>query len=231
VKLDSAQIDFANLDRLAMSACGTAYYAGLVGKYWFERFARLPVEIDVASEFRYREMPLAGRMAALFISQSGETADTLASLRYCRDNGLTIGAVVNVRESTIARESNAVFPTLAGPEIGVASTKAFTCQLSVLAALAMIAGRARGTLLGGRRNRDGAGAGRERRACSTRCSIDRAADRGACRVNFRGSRTCSISAAAPAFRWRWKARSSSRKSPTFMPKAMRRASSSTGRSR
>lgn len=146
VKLDSAQIDFANLDRLAMSACGTAYYAGLIGKYWFERFARLPVEIDVASEFRYREMPLPGKMAALFISQSGETADTLASLRYCKDNQLTIGAVVNVRESTIARESNAVFPTLAGPEIGVASTKAFTCQLSVLAALAMIAGRARGTL-------------------------------------------------------------------------------------
>ncbi|KGF68948.1 glucosamine--fructose-6-phosphate aminotransferase [Hoeflea sp. BAL378] len=146
VKFDSAQIDFANLDRLAMSACGTAFYAGLIGKYWFERFARLPVEIDVASEFRYREIPLAGRMAALFISQSGETADTLASLRYCRDNGLTIGAVVNVRESTIARESDAVFPTLAGPEIGVASTKAFTCQLSVLAALALIAGRARGTL-------------------------------------------------------------------------------------
>ena len=146
VKLDNAQIDFANLDRLAMSACGTAYYAGLIGKYWFERFARLPVEIDVASEFRYREMPLSGKMAALFISQSGETADTLASLRYCRENGLTIGAVVNVRESTIARESNATFPTLAGPEIGVASTKAFTCQLSVLAALAMIAGRARGTL-------------------------------------------------------------------------------------
>ncbi|WP_417425845.1 glutamine--fructose-6-phosphate transaminase (isomerizing) [Hoeflea sp.] len=146
VKLDSSQIDFAHLDRLAMSACGTAYYAGLIGKYWFERFARLPVEIDVASEFRYREIPLSGNMAALFISQSGETADTLASLRYCRDNGLTIGAVVNVRESTIARESNAVFPTLAGPEIGVASTKAFTCQLSVLAALAMIAGRARGTL-------------------------------------------------------------------------------------
>lgn len=146
VRLEAAQIDFANLDRLAMSACGTAYYAGLIGKYWFERFARLPVEIDVASEFRYREMPLTGRMAALFISQSGETADTLASLRYCRANNLSIGAVVNVRESTIARESDAVFPTLAGPEIGVASTKAFTCQLSVLAALAMIAGRARGTL-------------------------------------------------------------------------------------
>ena len=146
VKLDSAQIDFANLDRLAISACGTAYYAGLIGKYWFERFARLPVEIDVASEFRYREMPLPGKMAALFITQSGETADTLASLRYCKENKLTIGAIVNVRESTIARESDAVFPTLAGPEIGVASTKAFTCQLSVLAALAMIAGRARGTL-------------------------------------------------------------------------------------
>lgn len=146
VRLDTGQLDFANLDRLAMSACGTAYYAGLIGKYWFERFARLPVEIDVASEFRYREMPLPGRMAALFISQSGETADTLASLRYCKENALAIGAVVNVRESTIARESDAIFPTLAGPEIGVASTKAFTCQLSVLAALSMIAGRERGTL-------------------------------------------------------------------------------------
>ena len=139
-------IDFANLDRLAISACGTAYYAGLIAKYWFERYARLPVEIDVASEFRYREMPLTGNMAALFVSQSGETADTLASLRYCRSQGVTIGAVVNVPESTIARESDAVFQTLAGPEIGVASTKAFTCQLSVLAALAMAAGKARGTL-------------------------------------------------------------------------------------
>jgi glutamine---fructose-6-phosphate transaminase (isomerizing) len=139
-------IDFASLDRLAISACGTAYYAGLIAKYWFERYARLPVEIDVASEFRYREMPLTGKMAALFVSQSGETADTLASLRYCKSQGVTIGAVVNVPESTIARESDAVFPTLAGPEIGVASTKAFTCQLSVLAALAMAAGKARGTL-------------------------------------------------------------------------------------
>lgn len=146
VKDYASKIDFANLDRLAISACGTAYIAGLIGKYWFERIARLPVEIDVASEFRYRELPVPGRMAALFISQSGETADTLASLRYCRDNGLVIGSVINVRESTMARESDAVFPTLAGPEIGVASTKAFTCQLSVLASLAMIAGRARGTL-------------------------------------------------------------------------------------
>jgi len=142
------EIDFANLRGLAISACGTAYLAGLVGKYWFERYARLPVEIDVASEFRYREMPLSRDQAALFISQSGETADTLASLRYCRDNGLKIGAVVNVKESTIARESDAVFPILAGPEIGVASTKAFTCQLAVLASLALAAGRARGTLTG-----------------------------------------------------------------------------------
>ena len=139
-------IDFANISSLAISACGTAYLAGLTGKYWFERYARLPVEIDVASEFRYREIPLNPNSAALFISQSGETADTLASLHYCREAGLKIGAVVNVRESTIARESDVVFPILAGPEIGVASTKAFTCQLTVLAALAIQAGRARGTL-------------------------------------------------------------------------------------
>ncbi|MCW1754913.1 MULTISPECIES: glutamine--fructose-6-phosphate transaminase (isomerizing) [Rhizobium] len=139
-------IDFAKLASLAISACGTAYLAGLVGKYWFERYARLPVEIDVASEFRYREIPLTPQSAALFISQSGETADTLASLRYCKANGLKIGAVVNTRESTIARESDAVFPILAGPEIGVASTKAFTCQLAVLAALAIAAGKARGTI-------------------------------------------------------------------------------------
>ena len=142
----AAEIDFAKVPSLAISACGTAYLAGLVGKYWFERYARLPVEIDVASEFRYREIPLNSASAALFISQSGETADTLASLRYCKESGLKIGAVVNARESTIARESDAVFPILAGPEIGVASTKAFTCQLTVLAALAIGAGRARGTL-------------------------------------------------------------------------------------
>lgn len=146
VRPDVSAIDFGGVSGLAISACGTAYLAGLVGKYWFERYARLPVEIDVASEFRYREMPLSPSQAALFISQSGETADTLASLRYCRDNGLKIGAVVNVRESTIARESDAVFPILAGPEIGVASTKAFTCQLAVLASLAIGAGVARGTI-------------------------------------------------------------------------------------
>ncbi|RWM19580.1 MAG: glutamine--fructose-6-phosphate transaminase (isomerizing) [Mesorhizobium sp.] len=138
--------DFAKIDRLAISACGTAYLAGLISKYWFERYARLPVDIDVASEFRYREMPLSNTDAAFFISQSGETADTLASLRYCRKAGMKIGAVVNVRESTMARESDVILPTLAGPEIGVASTKAFTCQLSVLASLAVRAGVARGTI-------------------------------------------------------------------------------------
>lgn len=142
----AARMNFAGLSRLIISACGTAYLAGLVSKYWFEKYAQLPVEIDIASEFRYREAPVSASDAALFISQSGETADTLASLRYCKERGAAIGAVVNVPESTIARESDMVFPTIAGPEIGVASTKAFTCQLAVLAALALQAGRERGVL-------------------------------------------------------------------------------------
>jgi glucosamine--fructose-6-phosphate aminotransferase (isomerizing) len=115
-----------------------------VAKYWFERYARLPVEIDVASEFRYREAPLPDNGLAIFISQSGETADTLAGLRYSREQGQHIASVVNVPHSSIARESDVVLPTLAGPEIGVASTKAFTCQLTVLACLAIAAGKARG---------------------------------------------------------------------------------------
>jgi glutamine---fructose-6-phosphate transaminase (isomerizing) len=139
-------IDLAKLSRITISACGTASYAGLVGKYWLERYARLPVDIDVASEFRYREAPLPEHGLALFISQSGETADTLASLRYCKAGGQRIASIVNVRGSTIARESDVVLPTLAGPEIGVASTKAFTCQLSVLAALAIAIGKARGVI-------------------------------------------------------------------------------------
>ncbi|MFO1183853.1 MAG: glutamine--fructose-6-phosphate transaminase (isomerizing) [Bauldia sp.] len=143
---DDFTVDFTTLDRIAITACGTAYYAALVAKYWFERLARLPVDVDIASEFRYREMPLAKGGLTLVVSQSGETADTLASLRYARGVGQKIAAVVNVRESTIARESDFVLPTLAGPEIGVASTKAFTCQLSVLATLAVAAGRARGVL-------------------------------------------------------------------------------------
>ena len=138
--------DFRNIQRVSISACGTAYYAGLVGKYWFERLARLPVEIDIASEFRYRDIPMVPGDLALFVSQSGETADTLASLRYARSHGQHVVSIVNVPSSTIARESEAVLPTLAGPEIGVASTKAFTCQLATLACLAIAAGRARGTL-------------------------------------------------------------------------------------
>jgi glucosamine--fructose-6-phosphate aminotransferase (isomerizing) len=138
--------DFRKLERVSISACGTAYYAGLIGKYWFERFARLPVEIDIASEFRYREAPLGPNGLAVFVSQSGETADTLASLRYARSQKQHVLSVLNVATSTIARESDVVMPTLAGPEIGVASTKAFTCQLAVLACLAIAAGRARGVL-------------------------------------------------------------------------------------
>ncbi|MEI7806047.1 MAG: glutamine--fructose-6-phosphate transaminase (isomerizing) [Hyphomicrobiales bacterium] len=138
--------DFKNIKRLSISACGTAYYAGLVAKYWFERFAKLSVEIDIASEFRYRGAPLNDGDLAIFISQSGETADTLASLRYAKEHKQHVLSVVNVPTSTIARESGVVMPTLAGPEIGVASTKAFTCQLAVLACLALAAGRARGVL-------------------------------------------------------------------------------------
>src|SRR5712672_1905241 len=138
--------DFRELQRISISACGTSYYAGLVAKYWFERFARLPVEIDVASEFRYREAPFDPGNLAVFVSQSGETADTLATLRYAKEQKQHILSVVNVATSTIARESDVVMPTLAGPEIGVASTKAFTCQLATLACLAIAAGRARGVL-------------------------------------------------------------------------------------
>ena len=146
VRLQDLPFDFREINRIAISACGTAYYAGLIAKYWFERFARLPVEIDVASEFRYREAPFSPGGLAIFVSQSGETADTLATLRYAKEQKQHILSVVNVATSTIARESDVVMPTLAGPEIGVASTKALTCQLAALACLAVAAGRARGIL-------------------------------------------------------------------------------------
>ncbi|MGZ3352758.1 MAG: glutamine--fructose-6-phosphate transaminase (isomerizing), partial [Xanthobacteraceae bacterium] len=138
--------DFKDIQRISITACGTASYAGYIAKYWFERLARVPVELDVASEFRYREAPLRKGDLAIFISQSGETADTLAALRYAKSQGLHTLSVVNVPTSTIARESETVLQTLAGPEIGVASTKAFTCQLMVLAAIAIAAGKARGEL-------------------------------------------------------------------------------------
>ncbi|GLQ57635.1 glutamine--fructose-6-phosphate transaminase (isomerizing) [Devosia nitrariae] len=143
---EALPFDFDDLTRLTISACGTAYYAGCIGKYWFERYARLPVDIDVASEFRYREPPLEKNGLSLFISQSGETADTLAALRYCAGQGQHIASLINTLESTIARESQVVFPILCGPEIGVASTKAFTAQLVSLASIAIAAGRARGAL-------------------------------------------------------------------------------------
>jgi glutamine---fructose-6-phosphate transaminase (isomerizing) len=146
VRMPALPFDFAKINRISISACGTAYYAGLIAKYWFERFARLPVEIDVASEFRYREAPFAPDGLAIFVSQSGETADTLATLRYAKEQKQHVLSVVNVSTSTIARESDCVMPTLAGPEIGVASTKAFTCQLAALCCLAIHAGKVRGLL-------------------------------------------------------------------------------------
>ncbi len=146
VSLPDLPFDLAAVPRLTIIACGTSYYAGMVAKYWLERIARVPVEVDVASEFRYRAPAMQPGGLALFISQSGETADTLAALRYCRDNGQHVLSIVNVPESTIARESAAALITVAGPEIGVASTKAFTTQLVVLACLVIALGRARGAI-------------------------------------------------------------------------------------
>ncbi len=138
--------DFKALDRITITACGTSAYVGLAAKYWFEKVARLPVDVDVASEFRYREAPMTKNGLAIVISQSGETADTLAALRYSKSQNQHTVAVVNVPESTIAREAEMVLRTYAGPEICVASTKAFTCQLAVLACFALLAGKVRGTL-------------------------------------------------------------------------------------
>jgi glucosamine--fructose-6-phosphate aminotransferase (isomerizing) len=146
VHLPDLPFDFASVPRVTIVACGTASFAGFVAKYWLEQIARIPVEFDIASEFRYREAPMPAGGVALFVSQSGETADTLAALRYCRSQGQHIVSVVNVGESSIARESDVVLPTLAGPEIGVASTKAFTTQLTVLACFAIAAARARGAI-------------------------------------------------------------------------------------
>ena len=146
IALPGGNIDFSKIERLSMVACGTAFYACLTAKYWFEKLARIPVEVDVASEFRYREPPIPKQTAALFVSQSGETADTLAALRYCAGKADKILSVTNVAESSIARESDQTYPIFAGVEIGVASTKAFTCQLTVLLSLALKAARDRGTM-------------------------------------------------------------------------------------
>lgn len=146
ITLPNVPFDLKEMTRLTIVACGTSYYAGLVGKYWIESIARVPVDIDVASEFRYRRPVMEKGGVALFISQSGETADTLAALRYCKDQGQKIVSIVNVPTSTMSRESDCVLKTLAGPEIGVASTKAFTTQLTLLACFAIALGRAKGAL-------------------------------------------------------------------------------------
>lgn len=146
VKQIENSIDWAHINRLTFASCGTAYYSTLVARYWFESLADLIVDNDVASEFRYREPPMTKDTLSMFVSQSGETADTLASLRYCKDKGIKTATVVNVVESTMARETDYVLPTVAGPEIGVASTKAFTCQLATLASIALIAAKNRGKI-------------------------------------------------------------------------------------
>ncbi|HIF60684.1 MAG TPA: glutamine--fructose-6-phosphate transaminase (isomerizing) [Rhodospirillales bacterium] len=146
ITLPDLPFDLARVPKITICACGTAFYAALTAKYWFEKIARVPVEVDIASEFRYREMVMPEGGLAIFISQSGETADTLAALSYCRQQGQKILSIVNVPESTIARESDAVMQTYAGPEIGVASTKAFTTQLTVLACLTIVLARAQGNI-------------------------------------------------------------------------------------
>ncbi len=146
VALPALPFDLAKIPRATITACGSAFYAGLVGRWWFEAVARLPVDADVASEFRYRAPPLTPRGLGLLVSQSGETADTLAALRYLKTKGQHTLSILNVAESTMARDSDVVLQTVAGPEIGVASTKAFTAQLAVLACLAIATGRARGVL-------------------------------------------------------------------------------------
>ena len=146
INLPEPSVDFTKIERLTMVACGTAYYACMTAKYWFEQIARIPVEIDVASEFRYREPPITKGTVAVFVSQSGETADTLAALRYCEGKVDKILSVVNVPESSISRESDLALPIFAGVEVGVASTKAFTCQLTVLLALALKAASDRGEI-------------------------------------------------------------------------------------
>ena len=141
-----ADLDFSKFDRIIIIACGTAWYAGMVAKYWFEQAAGLAVDVDIASEFRYREPVLSKKSLFIAVSQSGETADTLAALRYCKEAGVKTAALVNVMTSTMAREADIALPINAGPEIGVASTKAFTSQLTALASLALAAGTARGTI-------------------------------------------------------------------------------------
>ena len=205
VHLPELPFDLAEIPRITVTACGTAFYAGHVARYWLEQLARIPVDIDVASEMRYREAPMREGGATILVSQSGETADTMAALKYAQGEGQHLISVVNVPESSIARASDVVLPTHAGPEIGVASTKAFTTQLTVLACLAIAAGRARGDHRPRPRGRthpgDHRGAGAGGRSAEPRRTYSRA---WPIRSPKRG--TCFISAGARPIRSRWKAR-------------------------
>ena len=188
-----------------MVACGTAYYACMVGKYWFEQLAGLPVDLDIGSEFRYREPPLVPGSAALFVSQSGETADTLAAMRHVKGLGLATIGLVNVPESTLAREVDCHLRTLAGPEIGVASTKAFTTQLATLACLAI------GAAAGARAARAPNASARSPRR-STRCR--RAPPRSCCRTSATSDRPrAGAGARRPVHRPRHRASRSPSKAP------------------
>ena len=205
VNLPDLPFDIATVPRITVAACGTAFYAGLIAKYWLEQVARIPVEIDLASELRYREAPMPEGGMMLVVSQSGETADTLASLRYARAQGQHIVSVVNVPESSIARESDVVLPTKAGPEIGVASTKAFTTQLTTLACLAISAAVARGAI-------DHAREAANSPAAFPRCrpappkSWPTTRRSGTSPAPSPRRATCSISAGGPPIRLPWKVR-------------------------
>src|SRR5271165_1139034 len=202
VHLPELPFALGELERLTMIACGTAYHACVVAKYWLERIARIAVEVDIASEFRYRAPAMPRGGAAMFVSQSGETADTLAALRYAKAQGQKIIAIVNQPESSIAREADIVLPTLAGPEIGVASTKAFTTQLAVLACFTVALARARGTISHAR-EAELAGVMTEipSRASEVMSHDERVREIAAVVAGA----TCSISAAAAPIRWRSKA--------------------------
>ena len=205
VHLPELPFALADIERVTMIACGTAYHACIVAKYWLERIARISVEIDIASEFRYRAPAMPRGGAAIFVSQSGETADTLAALRYAKAQGQKIIAVVNQPESSIAREADVVLPTLAGPEIGVASTKAFTTQLAVLASLTVALARARGVITHAREAELVGVSERDPVAGERGAEPRRAAPRDRRRRSPRRA-TSSISAAAAPIHWRSKAR-------------------------
>jgi glucosamine--fructose-6-phosphate aminotransferase (isomerizing) len=213
VVLPKLPFDFAQLSRTTISARGSAFYAGLVGRCWLEAIARMPTDADVASEFRYRTPPLTDGGLGILVSQSGETADTMAALHYLREQGQHVLSIVNVPESRMARASDVVLETIAGPEVSVASTKAFKVQLSVLACLAIAAARARGTI----------SKAEENAMTAALLEVPSRAAEGDWRSASCKPAMCCISAAATASRLRWRVPSSLKRSATSTPKAMRPA--------